>query len=354
MKTDRKILNALVIEDNMGDYVLLEEILAGQPDEFFLLHAQTFAEAKRTLLNEDYKFDVVLLDITLPDRAGAPLINEIVALSNNAPVIILTGNNDTNFSLRSLNMGISDYILKDDLTSTMLYKSIIYCIERTKSTLALIESERKYGDLFHLSPLPMWVTNLETMQFVDVNDATLLHYGYTREEFLSMTTKNISATGECSGTQTIDAAKGQHNTENNSQRLVTHVKKNGDLINVELQIAQITYKGVKSGIVIAKDVTERMDYIKAIERQNERLLEISWIQSHVVRAPLSRIIGLIPLIESAIEMAPDEETKRMLKYMAFSANELDEIIMDITEKTEIQENHNVAKMQNNVLLKRVS
>src|SRR5690606_11730458 len=53
------------------------------------------------------------------------------------------------------------------------------------------QSEQKYSDLFHLSPQPMWVYDLETYRFLDVNAAAITHYGYTREEFLSMTLMDI-------------------------------------------------------------------------------------------------------------------------------------------------------------------
>lgn len=348
-----KVFNVLVVEDNSGDYALVEDILTDQPDDFMLLRAKNFEDAQNILLRGRYRFDIILLDISLPDKTGMPLINEVLSLSNNAPVIILTGNTDIEFSVRSLSIGVSDYILKHDLTPNMLYKSIIYSIERKKSTLALIASEQRYGELFHLSPLPMWVVNLDTMQFMDINEATISHYGYSREEFLNMTLEDITLTDELADKE-IAAGGHKESPENSRQRVATHIKKNGDLINVELQVSQISYRGVPSSVIVAKDVTERMNYIKAMEAQNARLLEISWIQSHVVRAPLSRIIGLIPLIETAIEAEGDEETRRMLKYIAFSANELDDIIMDITEKTKTSDAGRVAQLRSNTVLKKVS
>jgi hypothetical protein len=74
-----------------------------------------------------------------------------------------------------------------------------------------------------------------------------------------------------------------------------HRKKSGELINVEIQLAPFKFKGVESTIGIATDITERLSYIKAIEHQNEKLHKISWMQSHVIRAPLARIMALIPM-----------------------------------------------------------
>jgi PAS domain S-box-containing protein len=83
--------------------------------------------------------------------------------------------------------------------------------------------------------------------------------------------------------------------------------------------------------VYFKDITERLNYIKAIEEQNENLKEISWLQSHVIRAPLARIMGLIQLITD-----PDQdmvEKQNTLNYLLTSAHELDEVIRTITDKT---------------------
>jgi two-component system sensor histidine kinase/response regulator len=69
----------------------------------------------------------------------------------------------------------------------------------------------------------------------------------------------------------------------------------------------------------------------ALEEQNQKLREISWMQSHVIRAPLAKIIGLIPLINDVKENNVEKE--KMLDYLLLSANELDEVIGSITEKT---------------------
>ncbi len=75
---------------------------------------------------------------------------------------------------------------------------------------------------------------------------------------------------------------------------------------------------------------------EVLEKQNEKLKEISWMQSHVVRAPLARIMGLIPLINDLKEN--NIELDKMLNYLIVSANELDDVIGDITDKTKVVDN----------------
>ncbi|HTD42470.1 MAG TPA: response regulator, partial [Mucilaginibacter sp.] len=177
----------LIIEDNPGDFMLAGDFLEEQFKSPEITHAWNFGEAKNVLAGKGYEFDVVLMDLSLPDRQGEDLIVEILALCGKTPVIVLTGYSDISFGVTSLSLGITDYILKDELTSWVLYKSIIYSVERKRSVLALEESEKKYSELFHLSPLPMFVFDVSTLQIVNVNNAAIGHYGYARNEFLSMT-----------------------------------------------------------------------------------------------------------------------------------------------------------------------
>jgi PAS domain S-box-containing protein len=87
------------------------------------------------------------------------------------------------------------------------------------------------------------------------------------------------------------------------------------------------------GIVInSRDITESLNNLKAIERQNKQLREIAWIQSHIVRAPVARIMGLVDLLNNYNEN--ERMRSEMLEHIVTSANELDEVIRNIVEKTE--------------------
>jgi PAS domain S-box-containing protein len=81
-----------------------------------------------------------------------------------------------------------------------------------------------------------------------------------------------------------------------------------------------------------RDISERRKHVQAIEMQNERLREIAWIQSHVVRAPLSRLLGIADQIKK--QPGVDVSQVQLIDYLIRSANELDEIIRAIVEKTE--------------------
>ncbi len=139
-KGDQSIL---VIEDNPGDFALVEEFLLEQIESPAIFHASTFKEALDILSAKTIPFDIILLDLSLPDKTGITLIQDIVGMSLNAPVILLTGYVDLTFGVRSLSLGVSDYILKDELTALALYKSIIYSTERKRIISDLEISEKR-------------------------------------------------------------------------------------------------------------------------------------------------------------------------------------------------------------------
>jgi PAS domain S-box-containing protein len=324
----------LVIEDNPGDFTLVEEFLFEQIEGPLISHASNYTDAKKILSARQAPFDIVLLDLSLPDKTGMPLIQGIVELSLNAPVIVLTGYADLAFGVQSLSLGVSDYLLKDELTSMSLYRSIVYNLERKRIVSELAESERRYSELFHLSPIPMYVFELESLAFLDVNDAFIKYYGYTREEIFNMNMLQIRPEEELTFFKK-KLSSDSKDQKNSNIGIHKHLKKSGEVIQVDIQSNFIEYQGKKAKITVAVDVTERLNYIKAIEAQNEKLREISWIQSHVVRAPLARIMGLIHVIREMRENSEEKETT--LDYIILSANELDDAIKIITHKTNIDE-----------------
>lgn len=328
---ENKQFEILIIEDNKGDLTLIQDYLEEKFMFSKILWAKNFKEAEKILISTNCGVDLVLLDLSLPDKSGEELIKEITPLCQEMPLIVLTGYSDVEFGVKSLSLGVSDYLIKDDLDATSLYKSILYNIERKKTQIQLETSEKRYSDLFHLSPIPMWVYDVLTLRFLDVNIAAQKHYGYSLQEFLEMTIIDIRPKEDIS--EALERVKILNDNEPKfSQGTYRHKKKNGDIIFVDIRSNTISFKNTFGRIILANDVTERYAYIETIEKQNEKLKEIAWIQSHVVRAPLARMMGLIDLIKSnGIDSVDNEE---IYDYLLISAKEFDTIIKDITSKSE--------------------
>ena len=205
--------------------------------------------------------------------------------------------------------------------------------DRVKFERALKESEQRYSDLFHLSPQPMWVYDVDTLKFLDVNEAAIKHYGYTYREFLNMTLRDIRPKSEIPKLeQAVNNSKSLAKSYSRGEYL--HKKKNGNEIIVDIQSNIVSYQGKKAEVILATDITERYKHIQAIEKQNEKLKKIAWMQSHWVRAPLVRIMGLVDLIKSEGKLLGEEEKGQLLTHIINSAYELDEVIRKIVRTSQ--------------------
>lgn len=330
MERDDRRYNILVVEDNLGDFVLISDYLEEQIHLPEIHQVQSFKELEPALEHPE-GFDIILLDLSLPDHNGEALITDVIHLAKDTPIIVLTGYHDFKFSIKSLQLGVADYLLKDELNAFGLYKSIIYALERKKTLIQLDDSEKKYSNLFNLSPLPMWVYDTDSLAFLNVNNAALARYGYTREEFLNMTILDISPESERKDIKEKIRLNQQKNITK-TFGIYKHIKKNKDIIDVEVKGVELVFLGKIAELVVAHDITQILSYISLIEEKNKRLSEIAYAQSHIVRAPLARILGLINLLKE-LNTVPHKE-EELLNYLFNSATELDDVIKSIVKKTE--------------------
>jgi PAS domain S-box-containing protein len=200
---------------------------------------------------------VILLDLTLPDRSGESLITEVVNKRLNVPVIVLTGFANMEFGVRSLALKASDYLMKDDINAGSLYKSIKYNIERKKTNQLLEQSEKRYSNLFQMSPQPMWILDIDSFQFVQVNRAAVEHYGFSESEFLNLTLFDL-VVDDFSMEEKLEKARAIAHSPEAYKGRIRHKKKNGELIESDVysNLIQINERMFES--VIAIDVTEKM------------------------------------------------------------------------------------------------
>ncbi|TKC06707.1 PAS domain S-box protein [Pedobacter polaris] len=260
-------LRILVIEDNAGDFLLIEDYLTEIFDEPDVLNATTLSQAKHMITSEA-ALSVILLDLSLPDALGGTLVTDIVEIAKGVPIIVLTGYNDKHYGVKTLYLGVSDYLLKDELTLTNLHKSIVYSIEREIINQKLNQSEESYRKLFNLSPLPQWVYDIETLQFMDVNNAAIEHYGYSREEFLTMTLRDIRNEEDFEILkETINQIKHDKQIERKTWR---HIKKNGEVIYVNIQSNSILFNHKQARLTLIVDITNNLNAEAALKASELR------------------------------------------------------------------------------------
>jgi diguanylate cyclase (GGDEF)-like protein/PAS domain S-box-containing protein len=120
----------LIVEDNPADERLTRMALSeGRRARYMVKSAAALHEAISLLSSED-SFDVVLLDLNLPNTAGLVTVDELQAASNGVPIVVLTGLEDHEIGAAAIHRGAQDYLAKGALTSATLDQAIVYAVER--------------------------------------------------------------------------------------------------------------------------------------------------------------------------------------------------------------------------------
>ncbi|MBE9196604.1 hybrid sensor histidine kinase/response regulator [Synechocystis sp. LEGE 06083] len=123
-------LRILLIEDNLAEARLLQEILKGSPTENFeFKHVQRLGDAL-AILDQGQKFDIILLDLTLPDSQGLDSLPKLQQHHQQLPVIVLTHHQDEALALEAVRQGAQDYLVKRDVSLDVLLRSVHYAIQR--------------------------------------------------------------------------------------------------------------------------------------------------------------------------------------------------------------------------------
>lgn len=144
---------------------------------------------------------------------------------------------------------------------------------------ALNESQGLYRLLFDSHPQPMWVYDLETLNFLAVNDAAVAHYGYTRDEFLRMSIKNIRPAE--------DWQRLEENLDQSTEPLQRsgdwrHRLKDGRIIFVEIASNTIEFDGRNARLVSVSDVTAQRALEQRIRESEERFRAVAHVTTDVI------------------------------------------------------------------------
>ncbi len=211
---------------------------------------QAFEVAKRE------RPDVVISDVMMPKLSGIEfcrLVRQDEELRTLPILLVSALVKDTDSVIEGLAAGADDY-LEMPFDSAKLIAKVSRLIERAKLEEALKHSEERYRLIFECTPQPIWVYDEETLSFLAVNEAAVRTYGYSREEFLSMTTEDIRSSADVPALL-IKRATGI------DEPLITspwrHRKKDGTIIYIEITSHPLVFAGKNARLVITTDVTDR-------------------------------------------------------------------------------------------------
>ena len=267
-----KTVEILLFEDNPGDTGLIEFMLEESTDfSYELKNVETLNEGLELL--KYHSFDVILLDLGLPDSDGIETFIEVNKKCHETPIIILTGLTDERTGINAVKMGAQDYLVKGQVESKLLERSIKYSIERKKAE----EKIQIFANIVESSDDAI-ITKSFDGTIVSWNKGAERIYGYSADE---ITGKSISILES-------DIFKGE------TKRLIEKIKegerirhyetlrlkKDNSLINVSITLSPVfdTSGELVAISTIARDITERKraeEELKLANMYNRSLIEAS-------------------------------------------------------------------------------
>jgi PAS domain S-box-containing protein len=168
--------------------------------------------------------------------------------------------------------------------------------ERVQSQKKLRASEALYRKMFESNPLPAWVYAIGDLHFLDVNEAAIQHYGWSREEFLLMDAGAIRMPGEAAA---VEAGLREAEASRSKSKPLRHRRKNKSDIWVELSNEEIQVEGCAARLIVANDITARMaaEAGQSKTRESlERLVEKKSGQLHTSEATWRDLVEALPQI----------------------------------------------------------
>ena len=299
----------LLLEDVPADAALIQRELTKAGLVFVSQQVDTrvaFEEALRI-----FAPDVILSDHGLPGFDGAAALQFVRERFPALPVILVTGSLNEETAVEFMKAGAADYVLKDHLTR--LPQAIKRALresrlreERELAVAALRASEEQYRALFENTPYPMWVFDLETHRLLAVNSAAIAHYGYRREEFLTLKIEDLRPPEDIPALEQHLATKeaGYHTTGP-----WRHRKKDGTLIEVQTSGHEITFAGRRAELVVIDDVTER----KRLEeqfRQAQKMEAVGRLAAGVAHDFNNLLTAILGTTDLMIEDLPADDPDR--------------------------------------------
>ncbi len=247
-------IRILHLEDNPADALLVRDLFAEQG----LVAEIKEADCKEKFIEafNDGKWDLVLSDFRLKDFNGLEVLRIVRQKDPLLPFILLSGTIGELAAIESLKAGATDYVLKNNRERLVsaVRRAVTESVEHQRLLAAeedLRRSEKQYRFLFQSNPHPMLIFDLGDLKILEVNEAAIQHYGYSRAEFLAMTLTGlrVAEPGQSSKPPTWDAE---------SKSLIwRHQHKDGHAMEMEVIWSPLTFEGRLAALTMATDVTAR-------------------------------------------------------------------------------------------------
>lgn len=186
--------------------------------------------------------------------------------------------------------------------------------------------QANYKRLFEANPHPMWVYDLDTLAFLTVNEAAITKYGYTRDEFLNMSIRDIRPPEDINRLKDniANVIKGI-----DQAGVWQHITKDGRNLSVEIVSHTLTFEGRKAEVVLAHDVTERLRAELALLERNAALEQFHYTVSHDLRTPLVTIETFLGFLEQDLLSDDRSLVSNDVEHIRTATRRMDALLNDL-------------------------
>jgi len=314
-------IKILCVEDNPGDARLIRELFNDAPsNQYEIRFAGSLEIVKQETI--DNVFDVILLDLSLPDCSGIETLNKVKALVYGIPIIVLTGLQDEMTAEKAIQFGAQDYLIKNNISTDLLTHSVKYAIERHTFTKKLAETQKDYELLIEKNSDGILVIDKEGI-INYVNPAAEVMMGRSKDELLNQSFGfPISS---CESTEISLFGKGRK------------------IRTVEMLLSEVTWEDKPCFLASLRDITERKELEQKKSEYNELLEQAGKdkdkffsIIAHDLRSPLSSFLGITEFIADDLPNMNIDSLKELVLSMKGSAENLYRLLENLLEWAKIQ------------------
>lgn len=340
---DDHITRVLLIEDDPADARLIQESLADARDVVFEVErAERLSTAIEFLGQPASAIDVILLDLTLPDSQGMETFKAVDAVGASTPIVVLTGLDDAQQAVQAMRHGAQDYLVKGQVDSDLLARSLQYSIERKRLGVSLRKSEERYRDLFeNANDMIQCVTPEGRFEYV--NRAWRRTLGFSEEEVAKLSIFDIihpDCRVACQ--ETFERV---FNGEEVGHVETVFVARDGRSVDIEGNAScrfddgkPMATRGIFRDVTVRKhaereirklnaDLEQRVDErTRQLASTNRELESFSYSVCHDLRAPLRSIDGFSQAVLDHYDDKLDEQGKHFLSRIRVGVQHMGQLI----------------------------
>jgi PAS domain S-box-containing protein len=252
MNTD--VTKVLLVEDSVSDADILQAMLRQSGSgRFEFTCAESMEQALASLRQR--AFDVVLLDLSLPDSTGESTFLRVREAAPQMPLVVLTSGYDEALGVEAIRHGVQDYLVKRRMDGLQIARAIRYAIERQQAEKTLRLSEEKFSAAFAQNPAVMAITRLEDGTFLDVNDSLLALTGYSRDELIGQSARQLPLWPSADAAARFVAELREKGSVRGWEQEFR--KKSGEIVVTQLWAQVLTVHGEQVILSAMVDITER-------------------------------------------------------------------------------------------------